>query len=325
MAPFIYASQCKSGQNGEPLTTLIFGVVSAMFYKRKPTSQKQKDNESRNTPLKIVVQHRNGLTYVMQTRPNTYVHYVWRLITRRCSAHSILASSLQRQALEYPGGHSIFVSMAHAPSSSSRIVLPPIRTLLENLEMLEERPVLPSLDKIYDSHDLDREVRFMDSDVLGAVTHPLCSMDRLYSHPKLNYLQPSGTAGANDITNITPHTSQCALVVRPSRRSQATPTTHNPIYTNVFGKRKRCRRDPSAQGTQRVGRTPPSCGSCSTAFSSFQSSVGKGLSCAPVSDGTWYTRAPHLSASSDGRQHKHERIMWRSTSCWFCNIPGEHL
>ncbi|KIM70495.1 hypothetical protein SCLCIDRAFT_1206636 [Scleroderma citrinum Foug A] len=48
--------------------------------------------------------------------------------------------------------------MAHyAPSTSSRTVLPPIRTLLDSLEMLEERPVLPSLDKIYGSQELDRE------------------------------------------------------------------------------------------------------------------------------------------------------------------------
>ncbi|KAL4067055.1 hypothetical protein V8B97DRAFT_2105364 [Scleroderma yunnanense] len=38
-----------------------------------------------------------------------------------------------------------------APSTSSRTVLPPLRTLLDSLEMLDESPVLPSLDKIYDS------------------------------------------------------------------------------------------------------------------------------------------------------------------------------
>ena len=205
--------------------------------------------------------------------------------------------------------------MMHTPSTSSRIVLPPIRTLLENLEVLEERPVLPSLGKLFDSHELDREVRFMDINMLGAVTNFLCSIDCAYSHPKLNYLQPSETAGANDITNAIPHTSQCTLVVRPPGRSQATATTQNAIYTNVLGKCERCRRHPSANGTQHAGRTPPSRGSCSTAFSSPQSSAGKGLSCAPVSDGTWHTRAPHLSASSNGCQRKHECIMYPSMTC----------
>lgn len=49
--------------------------------------------------------------------------------------------------------------MAHcAPaSSSSRTTLPPLRTLLENLKMVDENTELPSLERMYDPHEWNRE------------------------------------------------------------------------------------------------------------------------------------------------------------------------
>ncbi|KAI6116198.1 hypothetical protein EDD16DRAFT_554826 [Pisolithus croceorrhizus] len=49
--------------------------------------------------------------------------------------------------------------MAHCASatSSSRTTLPPLRTLLENLKMIDENAVLPSLERMYDPHETNRE------------------------------------------------------------------------------------------------------------------------------------------------------------------------
>lgn len=49
--------------------------------------------------------------------------------------------------------------MAHcAPTaSSSRTILPPLRTLLENLKMIDENTELPSLERMYDPHELNRK------------------------------------------------------------------------------------------------------------------------------------------------------------------------
>lgn len=212
------------------------------------------------------------------------MHYSHSYITRCYSPYPQLTDSIPPHflyILSFKAGlgipwwtplRSIFVLMAHyAPSTSSRTVLPPIRTLLDSLEILEERPVLPSLDKIYGSQELDREVcSFKDSNILRALINVLCSIDCAYSHSKSNYLQPSETSGADDITNTIPYASLCILIVRPPERPQGIASTKSPTCTNIYRKRRCRRRDTSP--TYRTPRVPSpassSCGPCSAAFSS---------------------------------------------------------
>lgn len=44
------------------------------------------------------------------------------------------------------------------PRAGSGIILPPLRTVLDNLERVGDKPQLPSLGKIYESHEHDRQI-----------------------------------------------------------------------------------------------------------------------------------------------------------------------